>query len=111
MTTTKSVAATRARSGQPVRVGLIGLGAREDLWACLAHLPAVRAVPGFEVTALSLNPRMGWGPAVLVGCYLGFRCVGAGYWLVCPAFPVLRSGLSAVVRLVWLAVVGAGRLC
>jgi predicted dehydrogenase len=52
MTTTESVAATRARSGQPVRVGIIGLGAREDLWACLAHLPALRAVPGFEVTAL-----------------------------------------------------------
>src|SRR5260370_32975254 len=54
---------------------------------------------------------MGGGPAVLVGCDLDFRCVGAGYSLVCPAFPVLRSGLSAVVRLVWLAGVGAGRLC
>jgi predicted dehydrogenase len=55
MTTTESVAATRARSGQPVRVGIIGLGAREDFWACLAHLPALRAVPGFEVTALSTS--------------------------------------------------------
>ena len=55
MTTAESVAATRAQSGQPVRVGIIGLGAREDLWACLAHLPAVRAVPGFEVTALSTS--------------------------------------------------------
>jgi predicted dehydrogenase len=36
-------------------VGIIGLGAREDLWACLAHLPALRAVPGFEVTALSTS--------------------------------------------------------
>src|SRR4029077_19604881 len=32
-TTAESVVATRARSGQPVRVGIIGLGAREDLWA------------------------------------------------------------------------------
>ena len=55
MTTTESVAATRAQSVQPVCVGIIGLGAREDLWACLAHLPAVRAVPGFEVTALSTS--------------------------------------------------------
>jgi predicted homoserine dehydrogenase-like protein len=55
MTATESVAATWARSGQPVRVGIIGLGAREDLWACLAHLPALRAVPGFEVTALSTS--------------------------------------------------------
>ena len=53
--TAESVVATRARSGQPVRVGIIGLGAREDLWACLAHLPALRAVPGFEVTALSTS--------------------------------------------------------
>jgi predicted dehydrogenase len=55
MTTAKSAAVTRAESGQPVRVGIIGLGAREDLWACLAHLPALRAVPGFEVTALSTS--------------------------------------------------------
>ena len=55
MTTAESVAATRAQSGQPVRVRIIGLGAREDLWACIAHLPAVRAVPGFEVTALSTS--------------------------------------------------------
>lgn len=44
-----------ARSGQPLCVGIIGLGAREDLWACLAHLPALRAIPGFEVTALSTS--------------------------------------------------------
>jgi predicted dehydrogenase len=55
MTTSKSSAATRAQAGQPVRVGIIGLGAREDLWACLAHLPALRAVPGYEVTALSTS--------------------------------------------------------
>ena len=54
-TTAESVVATRARSGQPVRVGIIGLGARDDLWAVLAHLPALRAVPGFEVTALSAS--------------------------------------------------------
>ena len=53
--TAESVVATRAQSGQPVRVGIIGLGARENLWACLAHLPALRAVPGFEVTALSTS--------------------------------------------------------
>src|ERR1700751_3817649 len=55
MTTTKSVAATRARSGTPVRLGMIGLGDREALWASLPHLPALRAVPGFEVTALSTS--------------------------------------------------------
>ena len=55
MTTSKSSAATRAQAGQPVRVGIIGLGARDDLWACLAHLPALRALPGFEVTALSAS--------------------------------------------------------
>lgn len=55
MTPAESVAATRARSGQPVRVGIIGLGARADLWGVLAHLPAPRAMPGFEVTALATN--------------------------------------------------------
>jgi len=55
MTTAESVAATRARSGQPVRVGIIGLGARADLWGVLAHLPALRAMPGFEVTALGTS--------------------------------------------------------
>jgi predicted dehydrogenase len=55
MTTSQSAAATRAQSGQPARVGIIGLGAREDLWASLAHLPALRALPGFEVTALSTS--------------------------------------------------------
>lgn len=54
-TTAESVVARRAQSGQPLRVGIIGLGAREDLWACLAHLPALRALPGFEVTALSTS--------------------------------------------------------
>jgi predicted dehydrogenase len=54
-TTAESVVATRARSGRPLRVGIIGLGARDDLWACLAHLPALRALPGFEVTALSTS--------------------------------------------------------
>jgi hypothetical protein len=43
--TAESVVATRARSGQPLRVGIIGLGARDDLCACLAHLPALRALP------------------------------------------------------------------
>jgi predicted homoserine dehydrogenase-like protein len=54
-TTAESVVATRARSGQPLRVGIIGLGVREDLWSVSAHLPAQRAVPGFEVTALSTS--------------------------------------------------------
>jgi predicted dehydrogenase len=36
-------------------VGIIGLGARDDLWSVRAHLPALRAVPGFEVTALSTS--------------------------------------------------------
>jgi hypothetical protein len=39
MTTAESVAATRAQSGQPVRVGIVGLVAREDLWACIATPP------------------------------------------------------------------------
>jgi predicted dehydrogenase len=54
-TAAESVVATRARSGQPLRVGIIGLGARDDLWSVSAHLPALRAVPGFEVTALSTS--------------------------------------------------------
>jgi predicted dehydrogenase len=54
-TTAESVVATRAQSGQPLRVGIVGLGARDDLWSVSAHLPALRAVPGFEVTALSTS--------------------------------------------------------
>ena len=55
-TTAQSVVATRARPDGRSAWG-VGLGARENLWACLAHLPALRALPGFEVTALSTAHR------------------------------------------------------
>ncbi|WP_306318570.1 MULTISPECIES: Gfo/Idh/MocA family protein [unclassified Streptomyces] len=38
----------------PVRVGIVGLSARRG-WASTAHLPALRALPGFEVRALSAS--------------------------------------------------------
>jgi NAD(P)-dependent dehydrogenase (short-subunit alcohol dehydrogenase family) len=43
--TTVSTFAERARAGQPVGVGIVGLGASPDSWAETAHLPALRAVP------------------------------------------------------------------
>ncbi|WP_157121390.1 Gfo/Idh/MocA family protein [Nocardia miyunensis] len=43
-----------ARAGRPIGVGIIGLGA-EGSWAGRAHVPALRAVPGFELRALSAS--------------------------------------------------------
>ncbi|WP_123973414.1 Gfo/Idh/MocA family protein [Streptomyces sp. Ag109_O5-1] len=56
MNTSESPLAERARSGKPIGVGIIGLGAH-DSWAERAHLPALRAVPGYELTALSTSSR------------------------------------------------------
>lgn len=55
-TTSDGVMTTEARDlGQrPVRVGLIGLSASGG-WAAQAHLPALAAVDGFEVTALAAS--------------------------------------------------------
>ncbi|MFE2062712.1 Gfo/Idh/MocA family protein [Streptomyces sp. NPDC059467] len=56
MNTSESPLAERARSGKPIGVGIIGLGAHGS-WAERAHLPALRAVPGYELTALSTSSR------------------------------------------------------
>lgn len=40
--------------GEPIRVGIVGLSAKRG-WAATAHLPALRALEGFEVVALSAS--------------------------------------------------------
>lgn len=40
--------------GAPIGVGIVGLGA-EGSWAARSHLPALRALDGFEVTALGAS--------------------------------------------------------
>ncbi|QQQ78678.1 Gfo/Idh/MocA family oxidoreductase [Saccharothrix sp. 6-C] len=54
MSTSPSSLVERARSGKPIGVGIIGLGAQGG-WAGRSHLPALRAVPGYEVRALSTS--------------------------------------------------------
>ncbi|MEU9454414.1 Gfo/Idh/MocA family oxidoreductase [Streptomyces sp. NPDC048277] len=56
MNTSESPLARRARSGKPVGVGIVGLGAHGS-WAERSHLPALRAVPGYELRALSTSSR------------------------------------------------------
>lgn len=40
-------------SGKPIGVGIIGLGAAAGSWAQSAHLPALRAVDGYDLRAVS----------------------------------------------------------
>ena len=53
--TTASTVADRVRAGEPIGVGIIGLGASPDSWAETAHLPALRAVPGYEIRGVSAS--------------------------------------------------------
>jgi predicted dehydrogenase len=41
----------------PIRVGIVGLSAERG-WAATAHLPALRALPDFEVVALSASSQV-----------------------------------------------------
>jgi predicted dehydrogenase len=50
-----SALAGRVRADQPIGVGIVGLGASPDSWAETAHLPALRAVPGYELRAVSAS--------------------------------------------------------
>ncbi|MFI2426248.1 Gfo/Idh/MocA family protein [Streptomyces sp. NPDC018955] len=56
MNTSASPLAELARSEKPIGVGIIGLGARGS-WAERSHLPALRAVPGYELRALSTSSK------------------------------------------------------
>ncbi|WP_077798635.1 Gfo/Idh/MocA family protein [Streptomyces sp. JHA26] len=56
MNTSASPLAELARSGKPIGVGIIGLGARGS-WAQRSHLPALRALPGYELRALSTSSK------------------------------------------------------
>ncbi|THB00219.1 Gfo/Idh/MocA family oxidoreductase [Streptomyces sp. LRa12] len=56
MNTPGSALADLARSGRPIGVGVIGLGAHGS-WAERSHLPALRAVEGFELRALSTSSK------------------------------------------------------
>ncbi|MER7187713.1 Gfo/Idh/MocA family oxidoreductase, partial [Streptomyces hyaluromycini] len=56
MNASASLLAERARSGKPIGVGIIGLGAHGS-WAERSHLPALRAVPGYELRALSTSSK------------------------------------------------------
>jgi predicted dehydrogenase len=42
-----------ATSGKPIRVGIVGITAQGMSWGASAHLPALRALPRFQVTALA----------------------------------------------------------
>jgi len=53
-TAADSPLARSARAGKPIGVGIIGLGSRGS-WAERSHLPALRAVPGYELRALSTS--------------------------------------------------------
>ncbi|WP_030177769.1 Gfo/Idh/MocA family protein [Streptomyces sp. NRRL S-813] len=54
MNTSESRLVELARSEKPIGVGIIGLGAQGS-WAERSHLPALRAVPGYELRALSAS--------------------------------------------------------
>ncbi|MEV7681334.1 Gfo/Idh/MocA family oxidoreductase [Streptomyces sp. NPDC088341] len=56
MNTSASPLAELARSEKPIGVGIIGLGAQGS-WAERSHLPALRAVPGYELRALSTSSK------------------------------------------------------
>ncbi|WP_217544762.1 Gfo/Idh/MocA family protein [Streptomyces sp. GbtcB6] len=56
MNASASLLAERARSGKPIGVGIIGLGTHGS-WAERSHLPALRAVPGYELRALSTSSQ------------------------------------------------------
>ncbi|MEU7691830.1 MULTISPECIES: Gfo/Idh/MocA family protein [Microbispora] len=56
MNTSTSRLAELARSGTRIGVGIIGLGANGS-WAERSHLPALRAVPGYELRALSTSSK------------------------------------------------------
>ncbi|MCG7202697.1 Gfo/Idh/MocA family protein [Streptomyces arenae] len=56
MNTAESRIVELARSGKRIGVGVIGLGAHGS-WAERSHLPALRAVPGFELRALSTSSK------------------------------------------------------
>lgn len=36
----------------PIRVGIIGLSAKQDAWATKAHLPRLRDSPNYQILAL-----------------------------------------------------------
>ncbi|MFI5623402.1 Gfo/Idh/MocA family protein [Nocardioides sp. NPDC051685] len=54
MSTTTSAIAELAATGKPIGVGIIGLGAA-DSWAATSHKPALEAVDGYELRALSAS--------------------------------------------------------
>ena len=54
MNTSESLLAQLARSEKPIGVGIIGLGAHGS-WAERSHLPALRAIRGYELRALSTS--------------------------------------------------------
>ncbi|CAL9408083.1 Inositol 2-dehydrogenase_D-chiro-inositol 3-dehydrogenase [Streptomyces sp. enrichment culture] len=56
MSTSASPLAEPARSEKPIGVGIIGLAAHGS-WAERSHLPALRAVPGYELRALSTSSK------------------------------------------------------
>lgn len=47
--------AARVRAGQAIGVGIVGLGASTGSWAERAHVPALRALPGFELRGVSAS--------------------------------------------------------
>jgi predicted dehydrogenase len=56
MTAATDVPSPSLPPGRPVRVGIIGLSASGG-WASRAHVPALRAVDGYELRALSASTR------------------------------------------------------
>lgn len=55
MSTIRSVLARKVHSREAVQVGIVGLGSAPGGWAEVAHLPALAALDGYEVSALSAS--------------------------------------------------------
>ncbi|WP_026115791.1 Gfo/Idh/MocA family protein [Nocardiopsis kunsanensis] len=53
MDTSDTTPSHSAEPGTPIGVGIVGLGAAAGSWARTAHLPALRAVDGYELRAVS----------------------------------------------------------
>lgn len=53
MGTSDAILSELVESGKPIGVGIIGLSAAAGSWAQSAHLPALRAVDGYDLRAVS----------------------------------------------------------
>lgn len=57
MSISRSSLAQKVHAGLPVQVGIVGLGSAPGGWAEVAHLPALSALGGYEIRALSASSK------------------------------------------------------